>query len=286
MLSGVVSVNGRIARADEAVVPVFDHGFLYGEGVYETLRTYRRHPYLFDRHMARLRRSAAMIALDVPGTDAAMLEAVHAAAAHVPEGELYVRILVTRGVGELTYRLDATPAPTVVIIVKPLPGFPATNYTRGIRLATVAVRRNHPTTLDPMIKSNNLMNTALAMQQAYRAGADEALIENLDGHVSECSQCNVFAVRGGAILTPPLADGLLPGITRQVVLDVAQAASIDVREAVLRVADVATADEVFVTSTTREITPVASLDGRPIGAATPGPITRRVMSLFADRSRA
>lgn len=284
MLPGVVSVNGRITRADDAVVPVFDHGFLYGEGVYETLRTYARRPFLFDRHMARLRRSAGMIALDVPGSDEAMLAAMDRTAAEIPDGELYIRILVTRGVGELTYKLEATPAATVVIIVKPLPGFPATNYTQGIRLATVSVRRNHPSTLDPMIKSNNLMNTALAMQQAYRAGADEALIENLDGHVSECSQCNVFAVRGGAILTPPLTDGLLPGITRQVVLEVAQAAGLDAREAVLTVADIATADEVFVTSTTREITPVASLDGQPIGTGTPGPITRQVMRLFADRS--
>lgn len=285
MLPGVVSVNGRITRADEATVPVFDHGFLYGEGVYETLRTYRRQPFLFDRHMHRLRRSAAMIALDVPRTDADMLDAITRTATRVPEGELYLRILVTRGVGELTYQLEATPEPTVVIIVKPLPGFPAANYTHGIRLATVRVKRNHPSTLDPMIKSNNLMNTALAMQQAYRAGADEALIENLDGHVSECSQCNVFAVRSGAILTPPLADGLLPGITRQVVLDVARAAGLDARETALTVADIGTADEVFVTSTTREITPVASLDRQPVGGGQPGPVTRRVMSLFAETTR-
>ena len=164
----VVYVNGTISDARVASVPVFDHGFLYGEGVYETLRTYGRRPFLFARHMTRLRHSAEMMALDVPFSDAEMLSRVHdTMAADTSDGDLYIRILLTRGVGELSYSLTATPTPTLVIIVKPHVPPPDRTFTEGLRVSLVSIRRNHPDALNPMMKSNNLINNALAMQEAY-----------------------------------------------------------------------------------------------------------------------
>ena len=288
MLSGVVSVNGRVTSAVDAVVPVFDHGFLYGEGVYETLRTYGREPFEFAAHMARLRRSAAMIALPVPQSDAE-LRAEIARTTDACEGEagdeFYIRLLLTRGVGDLSYHVNATPTPTLVIIVKPLKPFPAANYTRGIRVAIVDIRRNHTDALNPLIKSNNLLNNALAMQEAYRRGAEEAVMLNLSGQVAECSQSNIFIVKDGALATPPLSTGLLPGITRQVVLDLAAGLAIPGGERLLQADDVFGADEVFITGTTREITPVTSIDGRAVGAGTPGPVTQQLLSAFRAKIR-
>ena len=196
-MNATVYVNGKITDAPSAAVPVFDHGFLYGEGVYETLRTYGRQPFLFERHMDRLRRSASLIALDVPFSDAEMRERVERTmAAHRGLDEAYIRILLTRGVGELTYNPAATPTPTLIIIVKPFPAPAEATFTAGIKLSLVSVRRNHPEALNPMIKSNNLLNNALAMQEALGRGADEALMLNHDGEIVECSQSNFFIVCG------------------------------------------------------------------------------------------
>jgi branched-chain amino acid aminotransferase len=197
-MNATVFVNGRISDAGAASIPVFDHGFLYGEGVYETLRTYHEQPFLFGQHMDRLRRSASLIALDVPFTDAELAAHIAATmAAHAGLVEAYIRILLTRGVGELTYHPAACPVPSLVIIVKPFPAPAESTFTRGIRVALVGLRRNHPTALTPLIKSTNLLNNALAMQDALRQGADEALMQNHDGDVVECSQSNFFVVRDG-----------------------------------------------------------------------------------------
>jgi branched-chain amino acid aminotransferase len=287
MLSGVVSVNGRITTAADAVVPVFDHGFLYGEGVYETLRTYRRKPFEFGAHMARLRRSAELIELPVPLSDAELRAEVDrtAAACEGPaDGELYIRLLLTRGVGDLSYSVTATPEPSLVVIIKPLTPFPAASYTTGIKVAFVDIRRNHTNALNPLIKSNNLLNNALAMQEAYRRGAEEAIMLNQAGMVTECSQSNIFIVTGSALATPPLAAGLLPGITRQVVLELARALGIPGGERELSAADVLAADEAFITSTTRELTPVASIDDVPVGNGVPGPVTLSLIAAFRART--
>jgi branched-chain amino acid aminotransferase len=283
LMSAMVYVNGRISDAATASVPVFDHGFLYGEGVYETLRTYQRRPFLFDRHMARLRNSASLMALEVPFTDADMLARVEETIAAHPKlagDDAYIRILLTRGVGELSYNPAVTPVPSLVIIVKPFPSPPARTFTEGIRVALVDVRRNHPLALNPMIKSNNLMNNALAMQQALRKGGEEALMQNQAGELVECSQSNFFIVKKGELLTPPLTAGLLPGITRIYVMELAARLGIPAREATLRPADLATADEAFITGTTREVTPVVSVDDAAIGSGKPGPISRRLLDAF------
>ncbi len=222
-MNAVVYVNGKITAADQATVPVFDHGFLYGEGIYETLRTYRREPFLFSRHIRRLRQSAALLSLNVPFEDASFLAHVRQTMAALGgHDEAYIRILLTRGVGELSYGLTACPKPTLVIIVKPLPEQPARSFTEGIRIALVGVRRNHPQALNPLIKSNNLLNNALAMQEAFAHQGEEALMLNQAGEIAECAQSNFFLVRAGSALTPPLAAGLLPGITREFVMELAR----------------------------------------------------------------
>jgi branched-chain amino acid aminotransferase len=286
-MTATVYVNGVIADAATAVVPAFDHGFLYGEGVYETLRTYGGEPFLFDRHMRRLRQSAALMALPVPYSDEELLDAVRRTmAAHAGLRDAYIRILLTRGVGELTYNPAACPRPTLVIIVKPFQAPAERTFTEGIRVALVDVRRNHPQALNPMIKSNNLLNNALAMQQALARSADEALMLNHDGEIAECSQSNFFVVRNGEALTAPLAAGLLPGITRQVVLELARDLGIPAREARLMPADLDTAAEAFITGTTREVTPVVAVDDRVIGTGRPGPVTLRLLEEFRRRAGA
>ena len=278
-----VNIDGHLYGKDEARVSVFDHGFLFGEGVYEVLRTYDQRPFLYADHMRRLRASAARIALDCPLDDDALLERVEATVAAAGlDGEAYIRLLLTRGVGEIVYDPRACPSPTLVIIVKPHVEPPAEALTRGVRLALATVVRNHPGSVDPAIKSNNLLNNALAMQQAYREGAFEALMRNHRGEICECAQSNVFVVRDGVLLTPPTDAGLLVGVTRGFVLALAAQLGIAATERVLREADLATSDEAFLTSTTREIVPVVQVGEQVIGPGTPGPITQRLMTAFRD----
>ena len=286
MMRGAVYVNGKIAPADQAVVPVYDHGFVYGEGVYETLRTYNRVPFLYDRHMRRLRQSAERLLLDVPFSDAALLqwmEQTVAAAGELDEG--YIRVLLTRGVGDLNYDPKSTPTPTTVIIVKPLEAPAPRVFDDGIRIALVDMLRNHPKSVNPIIKSNNLLNNALAMQAAYRAGAEEALMCNYRGELTECSQANFFMVRGGTALTPKSDAGLLEGVTRAFIFELGKEIGIDVREEVLTPKDLETADEMFITSTTRELSPVVNVDGRAVGSGKPGPVTRQLLELYQRRAQ-
>lgn len=289
-MPGAIYVNGRVTGEGDAVVPVLDHGFLYGEGVYEVCRTYGGRLRLVGRHLARLRASAALIALPVPYSDAelvARIEETLAAAGLLPwtEGtpDAYVRLLLTRGVGELNYDPRACPTPTLVIIARPhTPPVPAA-YEAGVEVALVDVERNRREALNPQIKSNNLLNNALAMQQAIARGAFEAVMRNHTGDLAECSQSNLFVVKGGHVRTPPLAAGLLPGITRAFVLELCAALGLPADEAVLHDADLTGADEAFLTSTTREIVPIVRVDGRPIGSGQPGPITRQLLAAFRVR---
>jgi branched-chain amino acid aminotransferase len=286
MIIAAVNVNGRVTDAQHAAISPLDHGFLFGYGVYETLRTYDRVPFMFDRHMRRLRASADGIFVPVPVDDAEMLRRIEATMDAVPGlREGYIRILLTRGSGDFSYDPRATPAPTLVIIVKDFPEPAAEKFDKGIRIATVSVVRNHPSTVNPRIKSNNLLNNALAMQEALRKGGEEALLKNYRGEVAECSQSNVFIVKDGRALTPPLDAGLLAGITREFVFEVGQAAGVPVSEASIHEEDVCTADEVFITGTTREITPVVAVDGRAIGTGQPGPITRTLLAMFRKLAR-
>jgi branched-chain amino acid aminotransferase len=290
-MAATINVNGRVSDQEHAVISIFDHGFLYGEGVYETLRTYNGQPFLFDRHMRRLRKSAGMLALAVPMTDAEIdtrfRETMRTAGlGDGPGREAYIRILVTRGVGELTYDPAATPNPSIVVIVKPNVAPLPDVFERGVRVSLVGVVRNHPGTVNPVIKSNNLLNNALAMQEAYRSGGYEGVMRNYKGELAECTQSNLFIVKDGAALTPPLDAGLLPGITREFLFEVGADAGIPVREAVLRDADLFAADESFLTSTTREVVPIVQVDEKRIGAGAPGPITRALLEGYRRKAEA
>jgi branched-chain amino acid aminotransferase len=286
-MSIAVNVDGRVCGESDAVVSVLDHGFLFGEGVYEVLRTYGREPFLFERHAERLRASADRIALAIPLSDSALLARLRdtIVAAHLP-GEAYVRVVVTRGVGEIVYDPAACPNPTTVVIVKPHTEPPPEVYERGVKIALVPVVRNHPGSVDPRIKSNNLLNNALAMQQAYARGGFEALMRNHRGEICECAQSNVFLVTNGYVRTPPLTAGLLAGVTRAFVLELARTLSIHAREETIEEEDLASADELFITSTTKEIVPVVAVDDLVIGDGIPGPITRKLRAAFAERTAA
>jgi branched-chain amino acid aminotransferase len=290
-MGATVNVNGRVSDQEHASISVFDHGFLYGEGVYETLRTYNGQPFLFDRHMRRLRKSAGMLALSVPLSDAEIDGRFRdtmrtAKLGDSRDREAYIRILVTRGIGELTYDPAATPTPSIVVIVKPNVAPPAEVFERGVRVCLVGVVRNHPGSVNPVIKSNNLLNNALAMQEAFRSGGYEGVMRNYKGELAECTQSNLFIVKDGAALTPPIDAGLLAGITREFLFEVGADAGIPVREAVLRDADLLGADESFLTSTTREVVPIVQVDDRRIGTGTPGPITRALLEGYRRKAEA
>ena len=286
----VVYVNGRISGDQDATISVLDHGFLFGEGVYEVVRTYDRQPFLFDRHLQRLRRSAEMIRLDVPFSDADLLQRVNETTAAFfahPDNravaDVYVRFLLTRGGGEINYDPSCCPSPSLVIIVKPLNGLAADVYERGVKVIIASVVRNHPCSINPLIKSNNLLNNALAAQEAYRRGAFDAIMRNYRGEVAECSIANLFVVKKGTLLTPPLETGLLSGITRGFVLELCPGAGVPVEQKVLHDGDVFDADEAFLTSSTQEVVPVVQVDDRTIGEGRPGPVTRRLLEAYRAR---
>jgi branched-chain amino acid aminotransferase len=286
-MRGAVYVNGTITPADQAVVPVYDHGFVYGEGVYEVLRTYNLVPFLYDRHMRRLRQSAERLVLDVPFDDATLLQWIDQTIAAAGElTDAYVRVLLTRGVGDLNYDLQATPKPTTVIIAKPFEPLPARVFDEGIRISLVEMLRNHPKSVNPIIKANNLLNNVLAMQAANRAGAEEALMCNYRGELTECSQANFFLVRDGAALTPKSEAGILEGVTRAFIFELGHELGIEVREDTLLPRDLESADEMFITSTTRELSPVVNVDGRTVGSGKPGPVTKRLLDRYQSRAQA
>jgi branched-chain amino acid aminotransferase len=286
-MSATVNVNGRITPERDAQISVFDHGFLYGEGIYETMRTYHGRPFLYDRHMKRLRRSAGLIELPLPFSDAELAAQIRDTQARASiTGEAYIRVLVTRGIGELTYDPKATPNPSIVIIVKPQVDPEPAVYQNGVAVVIVDVVRNHPGSVNPMIKSNNLMNSALAMQEALKSNAFEGVMRNYRGELTECTTSNLFIVKHDVALTPPLAAGLLPGITREFLFDVGKDIGVEVREQVLRDEDLFGADEAFLTSTTREAVPIVTVDARPIGTGKPGPITWKLLNGFRKVAQA
>jgi branched-chain amino acid aminotransferase len=292
MSSAIAYVNGRICDEQDAVISVFDHGVLFGDGVYEALRTYDQEPFLLDRHFRRLRASARMLAIAFAMTDGDLESALRrtmrayldGASAGAALPELLLRILVTRGIGNMTYDPTSSPAPSLIIIAQTLVPPAAALYEQGVGASLVSVMRNHPKSVNPLIKSNNLLNNALAMQEALKHGSFEAILRNHRGELAECSKSNLFIVSGGVVKTPPLGAGLLAGLTREFVLEIAPAAGIRAEETTLRDNDLFGADEVFVTSTSRELVPVVRVDGRPIGTGQPGPVTARLLQEFRERA--
>lgn len=276
-------LNGAIVRDEEARVSIFDRGFLYGDGVFETMRTYDGQVFKLPEHLERLERSAAEIRLKLPLDRDELAAAVDdTLAANRLDQEALIRLTVSRGVGGEGLFPVADVRPTVVIAVRPLEPYPAETYEKGWKLIIAHTRRNDPSALKPAVKSQNFLNNVMARAEAVAAGADEALMLNHGGLVAEGTVSNVFVVLDGELVTPPERDGLLPGITRQVTLGLARAHRIPVDERSLVPDDVYASAEAFVTLTSAGVVPVTSVGGRPIGGGRPGPITQRLIKLFNE----
>jgi branched-chain amino acid aminotransferase len=293
----VVNLDGALLPPAEARVSVFDRGFLYGDSVYEVIRTYGGRPFEIGAHLARLGRSADRIGLalrwDARRTVAEVdrtLEASRGADPPDPEaapwnaGERYVRVVMTRGAGELGLDPALAVDPRAIVIVTPLRGPPARAYREGVKLAVAGVRHAPPGAADPSAKTGARVDYVLAVRDARAAGAHEALLLDERGLVAEGASSNLFVVRGGRIETPPLAAGILEGVTRGVVLGLSRALGIPAAEASLRPGDLEAAEEVFLTSTVREILPVVQLGDRPVGGGRPGPVTARLHEAFRRRA--
>ena len=275
-----IYIDGTFFSRDDARISVFDHGLLYGDGVFEGLRVYRRRVFRLDAHLARLADSAHAISLALPLDLPALAEAVRQTVRITQQENGYIRLVVTRGDGPLGLDPTTCARPRVIIIVADLAVYPAALYDSGVRVITAGTRQVPAACVDPRIKSLNYLKNVLARLEAHAAGAAEALMLNAEGFVAECTADNVFAVRSGAVKTPPATEGALGGITRDAVRELAEAEGLTWREERLGRYDLFTADECFLSGTGAELVPVIALDGRTIGGGNPGPVTRRLTERF------
>jgi len=269
-----VYIDGKYYDAANAKISVFDHGLLYGDGVFEGIRAYNGRVFKLREHVDRLFCSAKAILLPVPLSAAEMLGAVLATCRKNKLRDGYIRLLVTRGVGTLGLNPSRCRRASVIIIAGSIQLYPEALYRKGMEIVTVPTVRNLHSALNPAIKSLNYLNNILAKIEANQAGCEEAVMLNAEGFVAECTGDNLFIVRQGGLLTPPLSAGALYGITRRVVMELAEAAGLAVRESNLTRYDLFNAEECFLTGTGAEIVPVVKIDGRVIGRGTPGPVTR------------
>lgn len=281
----LIWLDGRLVPREQATVSVFDHGLLYGDGVFEGIRVYNRRVFRLEPHLDRLYDSARALALEIPLDRAAMTKAVEDTVRANQREDAYIRLVVTRGAGELGIDPRTCPKPSVFIIVADVHVYPRELYAAGIKIITSATRQVSHESFDPRIKSLNYLKNVLAKIDAQRAGASEALMLNAEGFIAECTADNLFVVRRGAILTPSPQDGALEGITRGAVVELAAEAGIPLREARLTRFDVYTADECFVTGTGAELMPVVEADGRAIAGGAPGPITQKIGEVYRQLVR-
>jgi branched-chain amino acid aminotransferase len=270
-----IYIDGRLYSREDARISVFDHGLLYGDGVFEGLRIYARRVFRLDAHLARLAASAHAIGLALPLDRAQLAEAVRETVRANRQSEGYIRLVVTRGDGPLGLDPTTCAHPRVIIIVADLAVYPSALYESGVQVVTAATRQVPAASVDPRIKSLNYLKNVLARLEAHAAGAAEALMLNADGFVAECTADNVFTVRDRVVRTPPATEGALDGITRAVVRELAAESDLAFREERLARYDLFTADECFLSGTGAELVPVVALDGRPIADGKPGAVTRR-----------
>lgn len=280
-----IYLDGKFVEKDKALISVFDHGLLYGDGVFEGIRVYDKLVFRLNEHIDRLYRSADAIELEIPMTKA---EATKATIETLKENKLkdaYIRFVVTRGVGDLGLDPRKCPKATVFIITDKISLYPEEFYRKGLRIITAKTRRNYPKALDGRIKSLNYLNNILAKIEAIKAGTQEAIMLTHDGYVAECTGDNVFIVKDGALYTPPADIGALEGITRDAVMGIAAKSGIKCHQKLLKMEDVYAAEEVFLTGTAAEIVPVVDIDGRRIGAGKPGDITLKLKKAFEELTK-
>jgi branched-chain amino acid aminotransferase len=279
-MSRQIYISGKFYSKEDAKISVFDHGLLYGDGIFEGLRAYRGKVFRLDQHIKRLYESAKAIWLEIPMTPAQMSGAVKEAVRVNQIDDGYIRLVVTRGAGTLGLDPNRCSNPQVIIIADAIALYPQELYENGLEIVTVSVQRMSPAALSPRIKSLNYLNNILAKIEGLKAGCIEALMLNHKGEVAECTGDNIFIVRDGVLWTPPLEAGILEGITRDAVIEVARDAGIEVRELPMTKHDVYIADECFLTGSAAEVIPVVKLDNRTIGTGKPGPVTRDLEQRF------
>ncbi len=277
-------LNGQIVPKEQAVVSVFDHGLLYGDGVFEGIRAYAGRVFRLKEHLDRLVRSARAICLDTL-SPAEMEKAVLDTCRANGLTDCYIRLVVTRGEGGMGLDPRRCPSPTTFVIADKITLYPEECYRDGMEIGTVSTRRNSPQALSPNIKSLNYLNNVLAKIEANQLNVREALLLNLEGYVAECTADNVFYIREGRLITPPTAAGALEGITRNTVMDLARAQGLSVEEKFFTPYDLYIAEEVFLTGTAAEVVPVVKIDARVIGDGKPGPRTRKVMDAYKELTR-
>ena len=280
-----IYIDGKFYDESEAKISVFDHGLLYGDGVFEGIRIYNGRVFLLDEHLDRLADSAKAIMLKLPlplpEIRAATLETCRQN--NLRDG--YIRLVVTRGVGNLGLSPDKCPKATVFIIADAIQLYPEKYYEEGLKVVTVPTQRIPPAALSPAVKSLNYLNNIMAKIECQAAGAQEAIMLNHEGYVAECSGDNVFVLKKGIITTPPIWAGALGGLTRKYVIDLARQIGREVRESMLTRYDLFVADEVFLTGTAAEVVPVSDIDGRTIGTGKPGPVTGDLIRRFRELTR-
>jgi branched-chain amino acid aminotransferase len=280
-----VYLNGTFVDSRKATVSVFDHGLLYGDGVFEGIRSYNGLIFKLREHIDRLFESAHTIMLTIPMTKEELIEVVKETLRVNHLNNAYIRLVVTRGEGDLGLDPRKCGQPTVVVIADTITLYPQKLYDRGLELITVATQRNVPEALNPQIKSLNYLNNILAKIEAINAGYEEAIMLSSSGYVTECTGENIFVVKGKRLLTPPPSIGVLRGITRQTVMGLGETLRLDVQEELLTRHDLFNADECFLTGTAAEIVPVVKIDGRVIGRGTPGPVTKRLQRAFRQLTK-
>ncbi|MDX9754790.1 MAG: branched-chain-amino-acid transaminase [bacterium] len=287
-----ISINGQFFTRENAKISVFDHGFLYGDGVFEGIRIYKDKIFRGERHVARLFRCARVVAMQIGMTQEDLLNEIKKVAQHWAEinqvdlktndNPLYVRVVVSRGDGDMGLDPRKCPKPNIIIIIDRLKLYPQEYYDHGLTLVTTVIRRNSADALPPQVKSLNYLNNVLAKLDANRQGAAEAIFLNHQGYVAEATADNIFVVSQGRIKTPYVNDGALPGITRESVMELALELGIPMQESHVSLTDLFGADECFVTGTAARVVPVTTIDGRSIGTGQPGPVTRQLMTAFVD----
>lgn len=278
-----IYLDGKFVDESDAKVSVFDHGLLYGDGVFEGIRLYGGNVFRLEEHLERLEYSAKAILLKLPLTRAELAEATCETCRQNNLKDAYIRLVVTRGAGDLGLAPWLCPKPTLFIIASKISLYPQEHYDNGLSIVTVPTRRINPAALPSTVKSLNYLNNILGKLEAKQAGALEAIMLNDQGYIAECTADNVFGVHKGEILTPAASQGALKGVTRGTIFDIARELGIPIREANLTRYDLWCADECFLTGTGAEVVPVVKLDGREIGTGKPGPVTQRVLASFRRR---
>lgn len=275
-----IYIDGIWCEKHEAKISVFDHGLLYGDGVFEGIRIYGGKIFRLAEHVRRLYDSAKAILLTVPMTEKEMEALLREAVARNERCEGYIRLVVTRGVGDLGINPATCPRASVIVIADSITLYPAEHYENGIKVITAATRRNSPDALDPRIKSLNYLNNVMAKLEARQAGCLEAIMLNREGKVAECTGDNLFYIRDGVLMTPAGDQGALKGITRDAVIEAAEGIGMEIRALPTTLYDLYTADECFLTGTAAEMIPVTTIDGRTIGTGKPGPLTSKIRAAF------